>query len=120
MASSLFNISTFSRFNLSENESDIQVFVKEYSYRINRQLAREHEGSRSGFISFAEKSLSTDFTWLQDNQERYFKDTSNEHLLSLNYLSQTGFICSMIYSPDGRFLIVGHSTGLIQVLSSHK
>ncbi|XP_045784957.1 uncharacterized protein LOC123880700 isoform X3 [Maniola jurtina] len=116
MAASLFNFSTYSRFNLSETESDIQVFVREYGYRIKKQLAREEEGGRSNFVSFAEKRLSiTDLTWLHDNQERFFKDTPNENLLSLNYLSQIGFICSMIYSTDGKFLIVGHSTGLIQM-----
>lgn len=116
MASNLFNISTYSRFNLSESESDIQVFVKEYGYRIKKQLIREDEKGLSGFVSFAERSLSlTELTWLRDNEERFFKDTPNENLLRLDYLSETGFITSMIYSPDGEFLIVGHSSGLIQV-----
>ncbi|XP_023941960.2 uncharacterized protein LOC112048593 [Bicyclus anynana] len=116
MASSLLNNSTYSRFNLSQSESDIQVFVKEYADRIEEQLTREDEGSKSAFLSFAEKRLSlTDVAWLQDNQERFIKDTHNENLISLNYLSQTGFICSMIYSPDGEHLVVGHSTGLIQM-----
>ncbi|XP_032513804.2 uncharacterized protein LOC116767544 isoform X1 [Danaus plexippus] len=116
MASNLFNISTYSRFNLSESESDIQVFVKEYGYRIKKQLIREDEKGLSGFVSFAERSLSlTELTWLRDNEERFFKDTPNENLLRLDYLSETGFITSMIYSPDGEFLIVGHSSGLIQM-----
>ncbi|XP_039747095.1 uncharacterized protein LOC120624544 isoform X2 [Pararge aegeria] len=116
MASSLLNTSTYSRFNLSQSESDIQVFVKEYGYRIKKEFAREDEGGRSAFVSFAEKKLSlADVTWLQDNQERFFKDTPNENLLSLNYLSQTGYICAMVYSHEGKYLVVGHSTGLIQM-----
>ncbi|CAH2264523.1 jg21273 [Pararge aegeria aegeria] len=121
MASSLLNTSTYSRFNLSQSESDIQVFVKEYGYRIKKEFAREDEGGRSAFVSFAEKKLSlADVTWLQDNQERFFKDTPNENLLSLNYLSQTGYICAMVYSHEGKYLVVGHSTGLIQADITYK
>lgn len=116
MASSLFNISTYSRFNLSESQSDIKIFLKEFGYRIKKQLAREEEAGSSGFISFAEKSLSlTDITWIQDNQKRFLEDTPNESVASLNYLSETGFITSIVYAPNGEFLVVGHSTGLIQV-----
>lgn len=51
-----------------------------------------------------------------ENEEKYLKNTPNEKIAHLYYLSEVGFICSMIYSPDGEFLIVGHSTGLIQVI----
>ncbi|CAH2086701.1 unnamed protein product [Euphydryas editha] len=116
MASSLFKISTYSRFNLSDSESDIQVFVKEYGYRIKKQFTREDEHGSSGFVSFAEKKLSlTDVTWIQENHDRFFKDTPNENRVNLSYLSESGFVSSMIYSPDGECLIVGHSTGLIQM-----
>lgn len=116
MASSLFNISTYSRFNLSESQSDIQVFLKEFGYRIKKPLAREEENGTSGFISFAEKSSSFDnLRWIQDNNTRFLYDTPNEKVSSLSYLSETGYITSMIYTLDGEFLVVGHSTGLIQV-----
>ncbi|XP_072944036.1 uncharacterized protein [Epargyreus clarus] len=115
MASSLFNISTYSRFNLSESESDIQVFVKEYGYRIKKQL--EDETEKTPFISFAEKTFTSDngYSWLHENQSRFLNNTPNESLLNLSYLSECGFICSMIYTPGGNYLIVGHSSGMIQM-----
>ncbi|KOB65167.1 Uncharacterized protein OBRU01_24498, partial [Operophtera brumata] len=115
MTTSCYNISQYSRFNLSENESDIHVFVKEYKERIKQQLGREECNTRSTFVSFAEKRLSaTDVAWLQDNEERFFRDTANETLTSQCYRSEYGFISSMIYSADGEFIIVGHASGLIQ------
>lgn len=102
--------------NLSIDESDIHVFIREYKERIKKQLAREEEGGKTPFISFAEKRLSvTDITWLQDNQERFFKDTANEDLLTIDYSSEFGFITCMTYLPDGEEIVVGHSTGAIQV-----
>ncbi|XP_047510431.1 uncharacterized protein LOC125053229 isoform X1 [Pieris napi] len=116
MASSLFNISRYSRFNLSESESDIEVFVKEYGYRIKRQLANELEGCRSQFPSFVERKVkSEELPWVEENFDRFFKDSPNEWLRNINYLSEFGFITSMIYTQDGDFLLVGHSTGLVQM-----
>ncbi|XP_021209169.1 uncharacterized protein LOC101744306 isoform X2 [Bombyx mori] len=116
MASSLYNISTYSRLNLSESESDIPVFVDEYRKRIKRQLAREEEPPKSSFISFVQKGLSiTDLTWLQDNRDRFFKGTENKTLVKLDYLSECGYIFCMEFSPEGDFVIIGHSSGLIQM-----
>ncbi|XP_049867205.1 uncharacterized protein LOC126367632 [Pectinophora gossypiella] len=111
------NISTFSRFNLDETESDIQVFIKEYRERVNAQLNREMEKIPTPFLSFHETKLQVPpkDTWLKDNQDRFFKDTPNEFLIKESYLSEMGYLTSMIYSPGGEYLIVGHSTGLIQM-----
>lgn len=113
---SSYNLSTYSRFNLSESESDIKVFVKEYKERVKRQLAREEENEKTPFVSFSERRLSvTDVAWLKDNEDRFFKGTKNEAVLKLDYLSVCGFIFCMTYSPNGEFILVGHSSGLIQV-----
>lgn len=113
---SSYNIPTYSRFNLSESESDIHVFIKEYKERIKASLERAEDYAKTEFLSFAEKRLSvTQINWLQDNKEKFFKDTSNQTLVEKHYLSECGFISSMIYTPDGEAIIVGHSTGLIQV-----
>ncbi|KAJ0180385.1 hypothetical protein K1T71_003789 [Dendrolimus kikuchii] len=114
--SNFYNISTYSRFNLSTDESDIHVFIREYKERIKRQLAREEECGKTPFISFAEKRLSvTDITWLQDNHDRFFENTANEGLVKINYSSEYGFITCMTYSRDGEEIVVGHSTGVIQM-----
>ncbi|CAH1646208.1 unnamed protein product [Spodoptera littoralis] len=114
---SSFHVTTYSRYNISESTSDIQVFVNEFKQRIECDLRRTEENAKENFISFAEKRLSiSDITWLQDNYDRFFKDTDNKTLIEDHYLSECGFICSMVYSPDGETIIVGHSTGLIQTL----
>ncbi|XP_022820295.1 uncharacterized protein LOC111352161 [Spodoptera litura] len=113
---SSFHVTTYSRYNISESTSDIQVFVNEFKKRIECDLRRTEENAKENFITFAEKRLSiSDITWLQDNYDRFFKDTENKTLIEDHYLSECGFICSMAYSPDGETIIVGHSTGLIQM-----
>lgn len=116
MTTSLFNISTYSRYTLDDDKSDISVLVREYKERIKLQLARNEENLKNNFISFAEKKLSVaEVTWLQDNEERFFVGTPNERILQLDYLSALGYIFCMLYSPDGEHIIVGFSSGLIQV-----
>lgn len=112
-----YNLSTYSRFNLSESLSDIHVFVRDFRDRINRSLERLEECELTPFVSFGIRKLShVDLDWLHENYERFFKDTHNDTLVETHYLSECGFITAMIYTPEGDGIIVGHSTGLIQVL----
>lgn len=111
-----YNLSTYSRFNLSESLSDIQVFVRDFRDRINRSLERLERYERTPFVSYGVRNLSrTDLDWVHENHERFFKDTQNDTLAETHYLSECGFITAMIYTPEGDAIIVGHSTGLIQV-----
>lgn len=98
-----------------ETESDITIFVKQFKKRIQNQLDLDNEGNP--FLLFDEiKNIQRDDEWwLNDNQHRFIKDTPNERLVAESYLSELGYICSMTYSPDGNYIITGHSTGLIQV-----
>lgn len=117
MTTSFCNFVPHSRFNLSESASDIHFLVREYRERINKAL-NEVTG-KSPFVSFAEKKLSiVDLKWLEDNTERFFKNTTNESVTTLTYLSDCGFITCMVYSENGEDIVVGHSTGLIQVPKS--
>lgn len=66
----------YTRFNLSESRSDINIFVDEYRHRIHKQQGDEENNIKSGFYSFAEKKLSfTDLAWLNDNDQRFFLNT---------------------------------------------
>lgn len=113
---SSYKVTTYSRYNISESTSDIQVFVNEFRERIENDLRRNEDHAKIPFSSFAQKRLSiSDIAWLQDNTERFFKDTENKTLVEDHYLSECGFICSMVYAPDGETIIVGHSTGMVQV-----
>lgn len=100
---------------VSETDSDITIFVKEFKRRIQTQLDLDNESHP--FIIFDEmKYIPCDETsWLHDNNYRFFKDTPNERVVEKNFLSELGYICCMTYSPDGNYIITGHSTGMIQV-----
>lgn len=111
-----FSVFSYSKFNLSLSESDIHIFVKEYKDRIKKQLLREEENDRTPFPSFADKRPSVaNVGWMDDNQKRFFNYTPNDTLVKQHYLSEMGFINCMVYSPGGQYIVVGHSTGLIQV-----
>lgn len=105
-------------FNLRRKPSLIKELVEEYRKRLS-----EHEKYRYSvdqhqvqFKSFAEHRLSIqDFDWTIDNYRRFIEQTPNEIGDTPNFLSQLGYIMCMTYSPDGSHLIVGHSSGLIQV-----
>lgn len=100
---------------ISQTDSDITIFVKQFKKRIQNQVDLDNE--RHPFLLFDEiRNIQRDEEWwLNDNQNRFFKDTPNERLVAESYLSELGYICSMKYSLDGNYIITGHSTGLIQV-----
>ncbi|CAH0406605.1 unnamed protein product [Chilo suppressalis] len=125
MSSSIYNIPNFSAFSihrhsrnlLSESESDINIFVKEYKDRVEKQLIQGEEHEKS-LVSFADTIIPEpehDEEWLRDNYNRFFHYTPNLDLSKVHFLTEMGFICSMTFAPDGAFLIVGHSSGLIQM-----
>lgn len=99
---------------IAETESDITLFTKQFKTRVQTQVDLDIE--THPFILFDEvRNIPRDERWLHDNRHRFFKDTPNEKLVAENYLSELGYICCMTYSPDGLYIITGHSTGLIQV-----
>lgn len=103
-------------YNLSRSTSTLQDLVHEYKQRIEEQIAyTDFESQKPTFLSFAENKLNIDTYWVKDNEDRFLKDTPNEIYKKREYLSQLGFILCVEYSPDGQYLVVGHSTGLIQV-----
>lgn len=100
---------------ISETESDITMFVKEFRKRIQNQLDLDNEGDPFLLLDEMKNVQSDDDSWLHDNQLRFFKDTPHEKLVAESYLSELGYMCSITYSPDGDYIVTGHSTGLIQV-----
>lgn len=103
-------------YNLNKKRSTIDELVDEYKLRIHEQETLDENNLLNKFISFAEnKSSPRDITWIQENQKGFVQAAPNDIFVYKDYLSELGFIFSMTYSPDGDHIIVGHSTGLIQV-----
>lgn len=55
--------------------------------------------------------------WIKENNIHFFKDTPNKISYNRWFLSEYGYISALAFSPNGNYLIVGHSSGLIQVKS---
>lgn len=100
--------------DIPESDSDITLFTKQFKTRVQTQIDLDNE--TRPFILFDEvRNIPGDESWLHDNRHRFFKDTPNESLIEEYYLSELGYIYCMTYSPDGHYIITGHSTGMIQV-----
>ncbi|CAK1582122.1 unnamed protein product [Parnassius mnemosyne] len=96
---------------------NIDFFIKEYRHRILNDVASDEKSSGCYTnICFSTKLPQIyNEKWVQENKNMYLANTPNEYLVEQYYLSQAGFICCMIYTPDGEFIIVGHSSGMIQM-----
>ncbi|KAG6440399.1 uncharacterized protein LOC115455923 isoform X2 [Manduca sexta] len=55
------------------------------------------------------------YAWLQNNHNIFLKGTPNKTLYNRWYFSESGFITALEYSPNGAHVIVGHSSGMIQM-----
>lgn len=53
--------------------------------------------------------------WVKQNNVKFLKGTPNKILYNRWFLSEYGAITALVYSPNGCHIIVGHSSGLIQV-----
>lgn len=53
--------------------------------------------------------------WLKQNYIDFLKNTPNEILYHRWYPSELGYITAAQYAPKGSYIIVGYSTGLVQV-----
>lgn len=55
------------------------------------------------------------YAWIQDNFAKFLKGTANNITYNRWYFTENGYITTLQYSPSGSHVIVGHSSGLIQV-----
>ncbi|CAG5012217.1 unnamed protein product [Parnassius apollo] len=53
--------------------------------------------------------------WIKENNVIFLKDTPNNILYNRWFLSEYGAITALEYSSNGNYIIVGHSSGLIQM-----
>ncbi|XP_072944037.1 uncharacterized protein [Epargyreus clarus] len=53
--------------------------------------------------------------WVKENHKRFLKGTKNEIAYNRWYCSELGAITALTYAPNGSHIIVGHSSGMIQM-----
>lgn len=110
-----------SHHELNKEESMIQLLVKDYESRIMKELEHElNPRSKAPFaVYFTDNNKRTVIQgtppWITENAERFLIGTPNAFLVKMEYLSELGFITCLQYSADGDHILVGHSSGLIQV-----
>ncbi|XP_072944038.1 uncharacterized protein [Epargyreus clarus] len=56
--------------------------------------------------------------WVKENHKRFLKGTKNEIAYNRWYCSELGAITALTYAPNGSHIIVGHSSGMIQLNTS--
>ncbi|XP_026329135.1 uncharacterized protein LOC113237090 [Hyposmocoma kahamanoa] len=56
-----------------------------------------------------------DIDWVAVNDKLFLKNTPNKVLYNRWIMADSGFITALVYSADGQYLIIGHSTGLVQM-----
>ncbi|XP_013145922.1 PREDICTED: uncharacterized protein LOC106109070 isoform X2 [Papilio polytes] len=101
---------------LSELDT-MRKLIGNYRNRVLREFViEEKESKRTLSVSYGMKRPpAPKKLWIQENYDRFIADTPNEYLVEQSFLTQIGFVCSLIYTPDGENIIVGHSSGLIQM-----
>ncbi|XP_011559065.3 uncharacterized protein LOC105389620 isoform X1 [Plutella xylostella] len=110
-----------SHHELNKEESMIQLLVKDYESRIMKELEHElNPRSKAPFaVYFTDNNKRTVIQgtppWITENAERFLIGTPNAFLVKMEYLSELGFITCLQYSADGDHILVGHSSGLIQM-----
>ncbi|XP_046964568.1 uncharacterized protein LOC124533383 [Vanessa cardui] len=55
------------------------------------------------------------FAWIKENEKKFLHNTRNEILFNRWYCSELGAITALTYSPNGGHIIVGHTSGMIQM-----
>ncbi|KPJ07872.1 hypothetical protein RR48_12714 [Papilio machaon] len=95
----------------------MRKLIGNYRNRILREFVTDDKEFKSTLaISYGMKRPpAPKKTWIQENHDRFIANTPNEYLIQQSFLTQMGFVTSLIYSPDGENIIVGHSSGLIQM-----
>lgn len=92
------------------------TILAEYISSINNYYKNEQHPTIWYPMFYEGKSKKADqFSWVQENYDKFMKGTRNEVVYYRWFFSEMGAITALEYSPNGAHIIVGHSSGLIQV-----
>lgn len=97
---------------------DIHETIKKYSEQIHGYYNNDADSSHNWYPMFYQQPPTVPDNknkWIEDNYNTFIKGTKNTTLYNRWYLSENGYVTALEYSPNGKHIIVGHSTGLIQV-----
>lgn len=83
----------------------------------SKKLSTYYESGKSKYWypMFSKRIKGNDFEWVAVNEKLFLKNTPNKMLFNRWIMAESGFITALVYSADGQHLIIGHSTGLVQV-----
>lgn len=96
-------------------EDDQNVALQEFANRIHVYY-RNESSSNLWYPMFHKMHSKKDKnTWIRENYTTFLKDTKNGTLYNRWYFSECGYITAMTFSPNGKHIIVGYGSGLIQV-----
>ncbi|CAB3222856.1 unnamed protein product [Arctia plantaginis] len=93
-----------------------KVIFEDVEKRFDNFYNNEHQ-PKIWYPMFSNTTLKHDHTydWVIDNQEKFLKNSPNEIMYHRWFFSESGAITAIQYSPHGNYVIVGHSSGLIEV-----
>lgn len=99
---------------------DITHLINEFAKRIYAYYDFDHDKSKIWYPMFYEGKIKAKnrLAWVKKNYEQFLKGTGNEVVYNRWFCSEHGAITALAYAPNGSHIIVGHCTGLIQVLVS--
>lgn len=84
----------------------------------SKKLSTYYETSKTKYWypMFSKRNYKgNDVDWVAVNEKLFLKNTPNKVLFNRWIMAESGFITALAYSADGQDLVIGHSTGLVQV-----
>lgn len=92
---------------------DEMAILKSYSKSVNSYYEDGHQ--HIWYPMFYKQRVTKQDSWLSKNEEQFFKGTRNKILYNRWYFSELGEVMAMEFAPNGAYIVVGHSSGAIQV-----
>lgn len=89
--------------------------ISEYASQIASYYANE-DAPRLWYPMFykGRKENRNKYTWVKENNKMFLHGTPNEILCNRWFGCELGAISAMTYSTNGLYIIVGHTSGMIQ------
>lgn len=94
--------------------SSTKIIFEDVQKRFNYFYNNENQPN-IWYPMFSNTTFKQDYDWVIANEEKFLKNSPNEIMYHRWFFSESGAITALQYSPHGNYVIVGHSSGLIEV-----